>query len=241
MQIKGKRVTIVGLARSGQAAARLAVQQGAAVRVSDCRPASAMDADFLAWLSSEKISAEFERHTEKGVCDSDLLVVSPGVRYDADPLKWARARGIPVVGELEFASWFCPCPVVAVTGSNGKTTVTTLIGRVFAEAGRKVFVGGNIGRPLSDEVLMLSPEHVVVLEVSSFQLETIDSFHPRAAVFLNISQNHLDRHADMDEYLQAKKRIFKNQTAQDTAILNAADPVTASLASSLVPEVVWFN
>lgn len=241
MVVKGKKVTVVGLAKSGQAAARLAHQLGADVRVMDCRPAAVFDKDFLAWLSSENIAAEFEKHTDKMIQDADMVVVSPGVPYNAAPLQWARQRGVPVIGEVEFAFCFCPCPVVAVTGSNGKTTVTTLIGRVLAESGRKVFVGGNIGRPLCDEVLLLTADHIVVLEISSFQLETIDTFRPKVVVFLNISQNHLDRHADMEEYFKAKKQIFKNQTGQDFAVLNAADPLVESLAAQVASKIVWFN
>ena len=241
MDIQGKHITVVGLAKSGQAAARLAHRCGACVRVTDCASADRIDEAFRGWLVSEKILSEFQGHTEGMIDGSDVLVVSPGVPLDAMPVQWAREKRISVVGELEFASYFCPCPVVAVTGSNGKTTVTTLIGRVMEEAGRKVFVGGNIGNPLSGHVLELTPEHVAVLEVSSFQLETIQKFRPHVAVFLNFSQNHLDRHADMDDYFRQKTRIFENQGADDLAVLNAQDEALWTLASRLASRVVWFN
>lgn len=241
MNLEGKIVTVVGLARSGQAAARLAFQVGAIVRVTDCGSSDQVDSLFIEWLSANNISSEFCGHHEEMVEGSDVVVISPGVRNDAEPVQWAQKKDISVIGELEFAYQFCPCPIIAVTGSNGKTTVTTLIGRVLEKAGKSVFVGGNIGRPLSQHVLDLTAEHIAVLEVSSFQLETIKQFRPQIAVFLNISQNHLDRHADMDEYFRMKAKVFENQAVDDVAILNVRDEKVESLVGELSSRVVWFN
>jgi len=241
MSLSGETVLVVGMAKSGQAAARLAYQVGAKVRVTDYGQASRAGEDFLGWLDENRIPAEFGSHSREMVTGCDLVVISPGVRLDVDPVRWAREQGIPVVGELELAWRFCPCPVIAVTGSNGKTTVTTLIGRVLQETGRKVFVGGNIGTPLSAAVLNLTPDHIAVLEVSSFQLETIATFTPHIAVFLNLSQNHLDRHADMQEYFYWKARLFDCQGPDDVAVLNAQDPLVSSLAPRVRSRVRWFN
>lgn len=241
MNLEGKIITVVGLARSGQAAAKLAFQVGATVRVTDMARIENIDQPFLKWISLNNITAEFGGHSQSIVEGADLIVVSPGVKIDSPVLQWARGKKIPVVGELEFAYQFCPCPILAVTGSNGKTTVTTLIGRVLEAAGKNIFVGGNIGKPLSDYVLELTPDDIAVLEVSSFQLETIEQFHPHIAVFLNISQNHLDRHPDMEEYGRMKMRIFENQTNKDIAVLNAQDDYLIAMANKLPSKISWFN
>ncbi|HSV44142.1 MAG TPA: UDP-N-acetylmuramoyl-L-alanine--D-glutamate ligase [Candidatus Bathyarchaeia archaeon] len=241
MDFHNKRITVVGLGKSGQAAARLCHQRGARVFLSEYSPIDKIDAGFRCWISEQKIDAEFGGHSRERIEQSDLLVVSPGVPADADPIRWAKAAGILVIGEVELGFRVCPCPVIAVTGSNGKTTVTTLIGRVLEAAGRKVFVGGNIGRPLCDHVEGLTPDHWAILEISSFQLETIQQFRPQVAVLLNISQNHLDRHADMQEYIQAKARIFENQTSGDFAVLNARETVCCDLAGTVKSQVAWFN
>ncbi|MEW5895136.1 MAG: UDP-N-acetylmuramoyl-L-alanine--D-glutamate ligase [Candidatus Omnitrophota bacterium] len=241
MDIKNLIITIVGLAKSGQAAARLASELGAKVRITEMASADKVNPDFIEWVRKNNICCEFGGHTEQVIQGSSFVVTSPGVPFNAQPLNWARAAGIPVIGELEFAYRFCPCPIIAVTGSNGKTTVTTLIGRILAASGKKVFVGGNIGNPLSDHVMKLTKDYVAVLEVSSFQMETIEHFHPKVAVLLNISQNHLDRHKDMEEYIQAKARIFMNQTDEDTAVLNEEDNSVMSLSASIAAKKILFN
>lgn len=241
MNFKNKIITVVGLAKSGQAAARLASEGGAHVRVTEGCQADAVSSKFREWMNKKGIVQEFGGHTPDFIKGSDFVVLSPGVRLDTLVVQWAIEQKIPVIGELEFAYYFCPCPIVAVTGSNGKTTVTTLIGRVLREGDKKVFVGGNIGTPFSDEVLDLTPEHIAVLEVSSFQLETIKHFRPYVAVFINISQNHLDRHADMDEYLNYKMRIFENQTQGDFAVLNACDERIVTASNRVPSKVQWFN
>jgi len=168
-------------------------------------------------------------------------VTSPGVRRDAPCLQAAAEKSIPVVGEMELATSFCPCPIIAVTGSNGKTTVVTLITEVIRQDGRAAHSCGNIGYPLADQVLQISHDDYVVMEVSSFQLETICSFKPFIAVWLNFSQNHLDRHRDLEEYFLTKKRIFENQTADDFAVLNQDDDRIKSIAVELKSQVFFFS
>ncbi len=240
MDIQNKTITVVGLAKSGQAVADLALSKGARVRVSDKRLKSQLSADVNAWIEKRDLEVEYGEHTREFLRGSDLLVISPGVPVDAPILNWAREDGISVIGEMEFAYRFCKAPIIAVTGSNGKSTVSTLIARVLKAAGRDAHLCGNIGTPLSACISDLTPESWVVLEVSSFQLETIQTFAPRVAVFLNISQNHLDRHKDFEEYFMMKKRIFENQTAADYAVLNGQCPHTKTCAGQVKANVVWF-
>lgn len=239
--VQGKNVIVIGAGRSGRAAARLAADLGADVLVSESRGRENVPAEFQQWCDEGGAGAEYGRHSRDKICAGDLIIVSPGVRRDAEPLVWAREAGIPVIGEMEFAFSRCPARVIAVTGSNGKTTVTTLIGRALEQAGEKVCVCGNIGFPLSEYIHQLTPEHIVVLEVSSFQLETVETFRPWIGLCLNITQNHLDRHADMAEYTSLKQRLFQNQTAGDIAILNDRDPVVREFAENCRAEVVFFN
>ncbi|MDD5730191.1 MAG: Mur ligase family protein, partial [Candidatus Omnitrophica bacterium] len=211
---KNKKVTVVGLARSGLSCANLLHELGARVFVTDnkdCGPAR----ENLAQLKSKDIKAELGGHTKGFVEGSDLVIISPGVLDKALPVVWAKEFRIPVISEIEFAWMLCPATVVAVTGSNGKTTVTTLIGKILEADGKRAFVCGNIGNPFSSEVRKMNEGDFVSLEVSSFQLEKIKTFKPRIAVILNLSRNHLDRHSDMQEYLDAKKRVFMNQDTFD--------------------------
>ncbi len=171
----------------------------------------------------------------------DLIVVSPGVPVDSPPLVQARALGEPVIGEIELASQFLPKNIVAITGSNGKTTTTTLAGEIVAAGGFSTAVGGNIGTPAISLVEQAKPDTVVVLEVSSFQLETIQTFRPKVAVVLNITPDHLDRHRTFDAYTDAKARIFENQQPEDFAVLNADDSTCAGLASRTRAQVFWFS
>jgi UDP-N-acetylmuramoylalanine--D-glutamate ligase len=168
-------------------------------------------------------------------------VVSPGVPVDSPPLVQARASGEPVIGEIELASQFLPTNIVAITGSNGKTTTTTLAGEIIAAGGFSTAVGGNIGTPAISLVEQAKTDTVVVLEVSSFQLETIQTFRPRVAVVLNITPDHLDRHRTFDAYTNAKARIFENQQPDDFAVLNADDPTCAGLATRTRAQVFWFS
>ena len=237
----GKRVTVVGLARSGQAAAKLLKQLGARVKVSDQGQPNAFPSEFLQWLSQEGVGKEFGGHSKEFILDSDLVIISPGVHVDALPLQWAREQAIPVWSEIELAAQLCLCPIIAVTGSNGKTTTVTLISEILKAAGKNVRLCGNVGTPFSQYVLELKPQDYVVLEISSFQLETIVTFRPKVAVLINFSQNHLDRHRDLDEYFNAKCRIFMNQGADDFAVLNAGDEKVCSLQKKLKSQVFFFN
>jgi len=237
----GKRVTVVGLAKSGQAAAQLLDKLGARVRVAEQVSSDKFPPEFCDWLRERKIPAEFGRHTQAFIADSDFLVISPGVRVDALPLVWARARGIPVWSEIELAARLCPCPIIAVTGSNGKTTTVTLITEILKAAGKNARLCGNVGYPFSQYVLDLKSTDYVVLEISSFQLEAIETFKPYIAVWINFSQNHLDRHKDLTEYFEAKKRIFLNQDHNDFAVLNAADEKLRRLEKELKARVVFFG
>ncbi|MCK5215802.1 MAG: UDP-N-acetylmuramoyl-L-alanine--D-glutamate ligase [Candidatus Omnitrophica bacterium] len=241
MEIKGKSVTIIGAGRSGQAAARLVATLEGRVKVSESVTLHQVDPSFQKWLQENDGALESGGHTQVFIEESDLVVVSPGVRRDAECLRWAEAKGIPVIGEVELAAQFCPCPIIAVTGSNGKTTVVTLITAVLRLAGRAVHSCGNIGNPFSDYVLKAKKEDFVVLEVSSFQMETVKEFRPHVGVLLNFSQNHLDRHADLDEYFDMKKRIFARQTEEDHAVLNKDDERIRGLADELGAQVTFFS
>jgi UDP-N-acetylmuramoylalanine--D-glutamate ligase len=237
---KDKTVTIIGFARSGLACANLLYSLGAKVRVSDSSD-NAQTRGNLLKLKSSRIQAELGKHSKELIASSDILVVSPGVPSNASPLCWAREASVPVISEIEVASILCPAKIIAVTGSNGKTTVTTLIGRLIAASGRKTFVCGNIGNPFSAEVENIQPEDYVVLEISSFQLETIRDFKPRVSVILNITLNHLDHYNNMREYADAKKRIFINQDKDDFLVLNADDPALKEIPALAKPKVVFFR
>ena len=171
----------------------------------------------------------------------DLIVVSPGVPYDTPELKQVRAFGLPIIGELELASRFLQGQIVAITGSNGKTTTTALLGKIFADAGGPTLVGGNIGTPVIDLIAQSTPQTVSVLEVSSFQLETVEQFRPHIAVVLNITQDHLDRHGTFENYAAMKARITAQQTPEDFFVLNAEDKPTQMLAAQTKAQVFWFS
>lgn len=240
MELNGKRVLVVGLGRSGVASALFLQSRGAKVTVSDAKSEDQLR-EQIPTLLDAGIAVETGAHGERTFRNQDLIVVSPGVPVDAEPLEQARAFGQPVIGEIELASHFLPGPIVAITGSNGKTTTTTLVGEIIAASGFKTLVGGNIGTPaisLADEA---TPETVIVLEVSSFQLETIASFRPRVAVVLNVTPDHLDRHRTFAAYVNAKARIFENQQPDDFAVLNADDPTCVELAGRVRSEVFWFS
>ncbi len=236
---KGKKVTMVGLARSGLAAANLLFDLGAEVKVTDGQDNVSLRANAEK-LKSKGIKVELGKHSQEFIQGSDIVVVSPGVLNTSLPVIWAQEFNIPVISEVEVAAILCPGRLVAVTGSSGKTTVTTLIGKVIEASGRKAFVCGNIGNPFCGEVAKMSPEDYACLEISSFQLERIKSFKPHIAVMLNFSRNHLDRHKDMQEYLEAKKRIFLNQDKNDFLVLNGDDPVFKGLAKEADSKVIYF-
>ena len=240
MDLTNKRVLVVGLGKSGVAAAFFLKDKGARVTVSDAKTEDQLREQIPALLD-RGIVVEAGRHGERTFRDQDLIVVSPGVPYDEPHLQAARALGVPVIGEVELAARFLNGPIVAITGSNGKTTTTSLIGEVFAKSGLKTQVGGNIGKPVIEMVAGSTPNTWNVLEISSFQLETIETFHPKIAVVLNVTPDHLDRHRTFEGYVAAKARIFENQKADDFAVLNMDDATCASLARKVKAQVRGFS
>jgi UDP-N-acetylmuramoylalanine--D-glutamate ligase len=240
IELTNKRVLVVGLGRSGVASALFLKSRGARVTVSDTKSPDQLRNE-IPTLLDHGIAVETGGHGERTFQNQDLIVVSPGVPVDAEPLVQARALGERVIGEIELAAAFLPGPVVAITGSNGKTTTTTLIGEILAKGGRKILVGGNIGKPAISLVERATPESVIVLEVSSFQLETIFSFRPKVAVVLNVTPDHLDRHRTFAAYVDAKARIFENQQTEDFAVLNADDPTCVDLAPRTRAQTFWFS
>jgi UDP-N-acetylmuramoylalanine--D-glutamate ligase len=240
MDLKNKRVLVVGLGKSGLSAAMFLRAQGARVTVSDARSAMALAKEIPALLEAG-IMVESGGHGLLTFRRQDLIVVSPGVPMDTPEVKQVVAFGLPVIGELELASRYLQGQVVAITGSNGKTTTTTLVGKIFRDSGLPTQVGGNIGLPVIDLVAQSTPETVNVLEVSSFQLETVEEFHPRVAVILNITPDHLDRHGSFEKYAAAKERIFERQDAKDALVLNGDDRVAQMGAARAKSEVFWFS
>jgi UDP-N-acetylmuramoylalanine--D-glutamate ligase len=243
VELKNKRVLVVGLGKSGLAAALFLRDKGARVTVSDSRSMAALEKEIPALLDAG-IMVEAGGHGLLTFRRQDLIVVSPGVPYDAPELKQVHAYGIPgleIIGEVELASRFLQGKMVAITGSNGKTTTTALTGKIFADAGVATLVGGNIGVPVIDLVARSTPESWSVLEVSSFQLETIAEFRPSIAVVLNITPDHLDRHGSFENYAAAKARITENQTAEDFLVLNAEDKSTQMVAAKSRAQIFWFS
>ena len=226
--VRGKRVTVVGAARSGVAAAELLVRRGATVTLTDVRERL----DDEERLRAAGVDLELGGHHPSTFTAADLIVTSPGVPYRQLHVEAARAAGVPVIGELELASRWLRGKVVAITGTKGKSTTTTLTGRMLEAGGHRVLVGGNIGHALSAQVDESTEDTIHVIEVSSFQLEASDTFHPWIAVLLNFSPDHLDRHATVEEYASAKTRIFAHQTGEDWAVLNADDSAALAMAAA---------
>jgi UDP-N-acetylmuramoylalanine--D-glutamate ligase len=240
MDLNGKRVLVVGLGKSGVASALFLKAHGARVTVSDTKSGDELRNEIPVLLD-HGITVETGGHGERTFRGQDMIVVSPGVPVDAPPLVQARALGESVIGEIELAAQFLPGPIVAITGSNGKTTTTTLAGEIMTAAGFPALVGGNIGTPAISLAERARPETVVVLEVSSFQLETIQTFRPKVAVVLNVTPDHLDRHRTLEAYVDAKARIFENQQGSDFAVLNADDPTCVAMAARTRAQVFWFS
>ena len=240
MELNGQRTLVVGLGKSGVASALFMKAHGARVTVSDTKSGDELRNEIPVLLD-HGITVETGGHGERTFRGQDLIVVSPGVPVDAPPLVQARSLGETVIGEIELAAQFLPGPVVAITGSNGKTTTTTLTGEIMAAAGLPTLVGGNIGTPAISLAERAKPDTVIVLEISSFQLETIQTFRPIVAVVLNVTPDHLDRHRTFEIYTNAKARIFENQQASDFAVLNADDPTCVAMGARTRAQVFWFS
>lgn len=235
----GKQVTVVGLARSGIAAARALHARGAIVTVTDKKPLGQLDLQIKA-LGSDAVSVVAGGHPARIFMEADLIVLSPGIPKIA-PILEARRHGVKVISELELAWMLSNTPYIGITGTNGKSTVTTLVGLMLAKAKKKVLVAGNIGNALTEDTAQLSGRDWIVAELSSFQLEDIDTFRPGIATILNLTQDHLDRYDDIEEYGEAKARIFMNQQKEDFLVLNFDDPVVKSYTGNTAATVVPFS
>ncbi len=239
--MKDKKVMVFGMARSGIAAAKLLLLRGAIVTVCDAKE----EAAFGGALDELKAGgASFmlgEKHPEERLEGFDALVVSPGIPVDHPAIVKAKALGIEVMGEVEYAYRESTGLLLAVTGTNGKTTTVTLLGEIFKNAGRRTFVVGNIGVPYSGAVPDMKPGDVTVCEISSFQMETSREFHPAICAVLNISEDHLNRHGTMEVYVALKERIFENCGEDDYVVLNWDDPVTRAMADRAKCRVLWFS
>jgi UDP-N-acetylmuramoylalanine--D-glutamate ligase len=238
--LKGKRVVVVGMAKTGLTAAEFLVQQGAAVTVSEIKPEDALG-DSPQRLRDLGVEVEMGIHSPDTFLSGDLIILSPGVDPTIPPLEQARANGIPLVSEVELASWFLRPPLIAVTGTNGKSTTTALIGHILSGCGKRVFVGGNIGTPLTEYLLHEEEKDYIVAEISSFQLETISSFSPWIALLLNLGEDHLDRHPTLSAYATVKARIFLNQGSKDWAVVNSDDETVRSLIPQIKARILPFG
>jgi len=239
IDVKGRDVTVVGLARSGVAAANLLAGMGARVTVTDSKPESAL-AEQVAKLSPG-VARALGAHPDELFTKADLVVISPGVPLTAPPIMKAAEAGVELMGELELAYSVSDSPFIAITGTNGKSTTTTLVGEMLKEAGMKVLVGGNLGNALTDEPDKLMGRDFIVAEVSSFQLEAIDRFRPKIAAILNVTPDHLDRYASMKEYAEAKALVFANQGPADVLVVNADDAITMELRGGAASKTVLFS
>ena len=249
MELAGTKVTVVGLARSGVASARLLQEAGARVTVADMKDRAELSTE-LEHLDQSKIAVTLGIGYESTLETADLVVISPGVPYRLEALERVRHRGVKVVSELELASRFISAPILALTGTNGKSTTVMLIGKMLQHSGKHVFVGGNLGTTLSEaaetslqasKLGRPSPYDFLVVEVSSFQLETVEQFHPWIAAILNVTVDHQDRYDSIDEYVAAKNRIFENQTLSDYALFNLDDERVAALRRGAKSRVLGFT
>ena len=237
---QGKRVMVLGLARSGVAVAQLLCKCGATVLLSDKKTREQLG-DSVKPLEDLNCEWFVGQGPEAAMEAADMLLISPGVPIDAPVVKMAQEKGIPVTGELEVASQLCAGLQVALTGTNGKTTTVSLLGEIFRAAGKIAHVAGNIGYPLSSAAMESTPDDAVVVEVSSFQLETTERFHPRVAAVLNLTPDHLNRHYTMENYAAVKRHIFDCQTENDVAVLNYDDAACRDMAKGLRAKVAWFS
>jgi len=234
------RVLVVGMARSGIAAVRLLLKLGAIPLLNDDRKAASFGTDLDAFQNTV-CEYHLGENAVSLLAQCDSVVISPGVPLDAPVVKQAERKGIPLIGELELAYTHLKGTLIAVTGTNGKTTTVSLLGRLFENAGYTVHVGGNIGYPLSAIAITSREKDIVIAEVSSFQLETMQSFRPQTAALLNITEDHLNRHHTMETYIALKQRIFENQQPHDLAVLNYDDPIVRGIAKTINAKVTYFS
>ena len=239
IELRGKRVLVVGLARTGVATSLFCAARGAAVTATDSRTENEIGAE-IAKLREAGVTLELGGHQEKTFLAQELIIPSPGVPADAPLLQSARAKGITIWSEIELAYRFLKGRLIGITGSNGKTTTTSLVDHILKDAGYSTILAGNIGTPLIGRVDASRDDTITVLELSSFQLELIETLRPNIGVFLNLTADHLDRHHTMEAYGAAKARLFENQTEEDSAVLNADDSATTPYAPSR-PQVYWFS
>jgi len=239
MELANKNILVVGLGRTGLATARFLHQKGARVLVADTADETQLG-DSVGTLRKMGVALELGPHRVSSFQNADLIVVSPGVCHTIEPIAQAIARGVPLMSEVELASRFIKEPIVAVTGTNGKTTTTELLGQMLKNSGISVFVGGNIGNPLIEYAGSGQKMQVVVAEISSFQLDTIDSFRPNVSVLLNITADHLDRYPDFETYADSKIRVFRNQQADDVAVLNGSDPLIRAKTKEIKSQRLFF-
>ena len=240
MDFKAKKVLVIGMARSGVAVAGLLARHGARVLVNDTKTAEALG-DALKELDNCPVERRLGEDPMGIIPEMDALVISPGVPIHVPVVKYARAHGIPVLAEIEVAYQLSHGALVAITGTNGKTTTTTLTSQIFKNAGKKTYTVGNIGYPYSCVADESANSDVTVCEISSFQMETADTFRPNVSAVLNITEDHLNRHGDMETYIAMKRRIFENQRCDDVCVLNYDDPATRNMAKAVRCRVVWFS
>ncbi len=240
MDISGKHVTVLGAGKSGLAAAGLLLRRGAKVFLSESKDTKELETNCSA-LKQKGFDYETGGHTDKALESSDLVVISPGIPLDIPLIEKTRSNKIEVIGELEFTSRFCDNRIIAITGTNGKSTTTSMIGEVFKSAGKPVKIAGNIGVAFADVVDDLIQDEIVVLEVSSYQLETVEQFHPWISAILNIQPDHLMRHKTMEEYTRCKFKITGNQTENDLAILNLNDEILKKTVNKDNKRNWWFS
>ncbi len=237
---RGKRVLVLGMARSGIAMAQLLCKFGAVPLLNDRKTEEELG-DALLPLRDLPCEWHLGEAPDALLSGCDILLISPGIAIDSPIVKKAQEMHIPVTGELEAASQFADGTLVALTGTNGKTTTVSLLGEIYRNMGKIAYVAGNIGYPLSAAAMLSKPEDMLVAEVSSFQLETTDTFHPAVAAVLNVTEDHLNRHYTMENYAAVKRRIFLKQTESDTAVLNYDDSICREMADGLQSKIAWFS
>jgi UDP-N-acetylmuramoylalanine--D-glutamate ligase len=240
MDLRGKKVLVVGMARTGIATAKFLKEKGCLVTTTEARPEEEMR-EAVQELKGIDLSTEWGGHQTETFLKQDLIVVSPGVDLNMEPIQKAIRHGVRVISEIELAYHFIHIPILAITGTNGKTTTTLLVGEMLKEDGKAVGVGGNVGEPLILFADGKSRWEVLVAEISSFQLEAIEDFRPRISVLLNITEDHLDRYSSYSDYIQAKARIFANQNSGDLAVLNGDDPIVMQFGEKVKAKKVMFS